>query len=103
MANLLLWSFVFIFALNIIGLIYCYTAQSDTLTDISYGLSFFITAAGLLVYEAVMKDDGNVTTAKVTLTVMILLWSARLGGYLLYRIHQMKNDKRFDGMREKFH
>ena len=48
-----------------------------------------------------MTED-KLTPAKITLTVMVLLWAARLGGYLLYRIHQMKNDERFNGMRDTF-
>ena len=96
----LLWiACIFIFVLNLLGLIYCYACQSDKLTDISYALSFLITQIGLAVYE---NNKNNLNIWKWILTAMVSLWAVRLGGYLLYRINQMGSDKRFDGMRESF-
>lgn len=33
---------------------------------------------------------------------MVMFWGIRLGTFLLVRIHNMKRDKRFDGIRESF-
>ena len=37
--------------------------------------------------------------SKIVLTTMVVVWAARLGAYLLYRIHAMGKDNRFDEMR----
>ena len=35
------------------------------------------------------------------MTVMVCVWGARLGGYLLYRVLQRGKDERFDEIRGK--
>jgi steroid 5-alpha reductase family enzyme len=72
------------------------TFKTDKVTDLSYGLSFVIIAAVLLV-----RDDPSDWPQRV-LAAMVILWGLRLAGYLLLRIVHMGRDKRFDGVRENF-
>ncbi len=89
-----LWiSALVIFALNAGGFVYGYLRQSDKLTDLMYSLSFALAAVVMLFYSG----PGNRTAAYLSL--MILIWAARLGGYLFMRIHAMDRDTRFDEMR----
>lgn len=72
-----------------------YLLRTDKLTDISYALSFVVVA--LFGY---LQSDGSVYA--LILLLMICLWAARLGGYLLVRIRKINKDTRFEQMRGNF-
>ena len=72
------------------------TLKTDKVTDLSYGLTFVALALHLQWYAPFT------TLASLTVTGMVVLWGARLAGYLLYRIIRIKRDVRFDGVREHF-
>jgi steroid 5-alpha reductase family enzyme len=72
------------------------TLRTDKVTDLSYGLTFVIVAAILLV-----RGDPS-DPAQMALALMVMLWGVRLAGYLLYRIIHIGRDVRFDGIREHF-
>lgn len=72
------------------------TFRTDKVTDLSYGLTFIIIAVTLLV-RSNAKDF-----AAIVLAGMVVLWGARLAGYLLFRIIHMGRDARFNGVRERF-
>jgi len=80
--------------INLIGLIWCYTQQSDKVTDLFYSLSFFI------VVTVLWWTAGNNWPQHLML-IMVGLWSIRLGAYLFKRIHSMEKDVRFNQMRKK--
>ena len=84
-----------VLVLNAAGLFWCYTQQSDKVTDLIYSLSFFLLTA-LLWYN---HADSLVHHF---MFIMVGLWSIRLGSYLFLRIHAMGKDDRFDEMRKKF-
>jgi steroid 5-alpha reductase family enzyme len=70
--------------------------RTDKVTDLSYGLTFFVLAAVLLAH-------GDTSWGpQLALAGMVMLWALRLAGYLLYRIMRIKRDPRFDGIRERF-
>ena len=69
--------------------------KTDKVTDLSYGLTFVLLAAGLI--WATGRTDGTA----VVLSLMVGAWGVRLAGYLLFRILWMGRDKRFDGIRER--
>ncbi|MSO50728.1 MAG: DUF1295 domain-containing protein [Acidobacteria bacterium] len=76
--------------------VFAATLRTDKVTDLSYGLTFVIIAAILLVH-------GNPAhLPQLVLAVMVMLWGVRLAGYLLFRIIHMGRDVRFDGIRERF-
>jgi len=81
--------------LNISGLMWCYTQQSDKVTDLIYALSF-------LLLTAVAWLSSADSLAHHLVFGMVALWSIRLGGYLFTRIHAMGKDDRFDKMRTSF-
>jgi steroid 5-alpha reductase family enzyme len=89
----LLLAALIIFGLNAAGYAYGYFRQSDKVTDLLYSLSFAAASAVCLL----VVDPGNRHAAGLTL--MVLVWAARLGGYLFMRIHKMERDARFDEMR----
>jgi steroid 5-alpha reductase family enzyme len=72
-----------------------YFLRTDKLTDISYALTFVLLAGyGLF--------SGGVSGAKLLAFLLVTAWAVRLGSYLLYRIHKMGKDKRFDERRNNF-
>lgn len=93
--NFLLTLFIISIAINLFMFFIAYYFKTDKLTDISYALTFVTLAViGLI--------NSNGTVLSVILTLMICIWAARLGIYLLKRIRKIGKDDRFDGKREKF-
>ena len=83
-------------AVQVVFFAFAGTLKTDKVTDLSYGLTFVIIAAALLL------RDGTWALPQVVLTLMVVLWGARLAGYLFYRIIRIGRDVRFDGVRERF-
>jgi steroid 5-alpha reductase family enzyme len=82
----------FALGLNLTGFIVAFNFGTDKMTDISYALTF----AGIGVF-GILHDWSS--PAKWVVSLLVLVWAARLGGYLLYRIHTIGRDTRFDTMR----
>jgi len=81
--------------INLLMFIPAFIFKTDTLTDISYAVTFVVVALfGLL--------SGDTSLVKIIYFLAVLLWAIRLGSYLLSRIRKIGKDKRFDGMRENF-
>lgn len=93
--NEYLLGFIFVVLANIVMFVPAFLKQTDKLTDISYGVSF-----GLLALFAYARSER--TLAHTLLLVAVLLWSVRIGGFLLMRIRVIGKDARFDGMRNNF-
>jgi steroid 5-alpha reductase family enzyme len=88
-------TFLIAIGINVLMFIPAYFLRTDKLTDISYAVTFVVVAVyGMLV--------GGYTLPSLLIVLMVFVWAARLGGYLLIRIKKIKRDKRFDGMRESF-
>ncbi|MDD3095535.1 MAG: DUF1295 domain-containing protein [Candidatus Neomarinimicrobiota bacterium] len=91
-----IWHYLLIaVGINILMFIPAYIFKTDKFTDISYGLSFVIVVLTALFLSPL--SPGN-----ALLAAMVVLWGLRLGSFLLIRVHQMKGDRRFDGVRESF-
>lgn len=85
----------FAVAFNLAMFVIAYTFKTDKLTDISYALTFIaVVSYGLL------QNPADPTHLLVALA--IYAWAVRLGAYLLYRIHKMGKDARFDDIRGNF-
>lgn len=69
--------------------------KTDVVTDLSYGLSFGVTAIVLVLV------DGVADPLRLGLAAMVVAWALRLAAYLFRRILSIKVDHRFDGMRDK--
>ncbi len=61
-------------------LAFAFVFQSDKLTDLGGSLNFFLIA--LLTLCA----SGTYTARQVVASVLVLVWSVRLGGFLFYRV-----------------
>jgi steroid 5-alpha reductase family enzyme len=90
-----IYSFCFSLIFNFLMFVIAYIRQTDTLTDISYSLTFLALALYLFI-----QSDRSLNKAIVMFCVVI--WSLRLGSYLLMRIRRMMFDKRFDNLRSSF-
>lgn len=81
--------------INLTMFVVAFRLQSDKLTDISYAATF----ATITVWA--FATSGR-NAYHLVLLAMLLLWSLRLGSFLLYRVIKTGKDARFDGMRESF-
>lgn len=68
--------------------------RTDVVTDLSYSLSFAVLAV-------VLPLAGAGEPVQLTASLLVLVWAARLGAYLLRRILRIKVDHRFDEMRDR--
>lgn len=91
----MLETLLFVLALNFVGFLVAFRFKTDKLTDISYALSF----AGIAGYGAYTE---NLSSAQWLVFGLVMLWAARLGSFLLYRVHVVGRDQRFDEMRKSF-
>lgn len=82
-------------ALGVNGAFFAVAAarRTDVVTDLSYSLTFALLAVGLLF-------TGASKPVQLVASLLVVVWAARLGGYLFRRILRMKVDHRFDGVRE---
>ena len=81
--------------INMVMFIPGFLLKTDKLTDLSYSLSFII----LIIVSVIFSD---ISPAKIVLSSMIIIWGLRLGIFLFIRIHKIRYDRRFDGIRESF-
>ena len=72
--------------------------KTDKLTDLSYSLSFII----ICLFLFFLLERETSLFRPLLLSLAIVLWALRLGGYLYIRIQKMGKDLRFDGIRESF-
>jgi steroid 5-alpha reductase family enzyme len=68
--------------------------RTDTVTDLSYSLTFALLAV-------VLPFTGAAKPVQLVASMLVMIWAVRLGAYLFRRILRMKVDHRFDGMREQ--
>ena len=73
-----------------------YTLQIDKVTDFA-GTANFLVLAVFTIWLG-----GDFSFPKILASVMVILWSLRLGIYLTYRIMVWGEDNRFDELRSKF-
>ena len=78
---------------NLAMFVPAYIYKTDKLTDISYALSFVV----LILFS---YGGSSQKWPHVLMTLFVIWWAVRLGGFLLMRIRNKGKDKRFDGMRE---
>ena len=73
-----------------------YTLQIDKVTDFA-GTANFLVLAVFTIWLG-----GDFSFPKILASVMVILWSLRLGIYLTFRIMVWGEDNRFDELRTKF-
>ncbi|OCK77525.1 oxidoreductase-like protein [Lepidopterella palustris CBS 459.81] len=74
-----------------------FTFKFDKLTDFAGGTNFVILAIITLAFSG---NHGN--ARNIVVSIFIMVWGARLSGFLLFRILKTGKDDRFDDKRDKF-
>ena len=92
--NFIITFFVILF-IQVMFFIYAALKKTDKVTDLSYGLTFILSAVISLAI-----NSYHVDIVKIVLVSIVSLWGVRLATYLFIRILKTKTDKRFDGIRE---
>ena len=90
----ILLSFLVSLAVNAAFFAIAATRKTDVVTDLSYSLSFAVLAI-------VLPFLGAHEPVQLVASLLVLVWAARLGGYLFRRILRIKVDHRFDEMRDR--
>ncbi|KAI9727959.1 MAG: hypothetical protein M1828_005364 [Chrysothrix sp. TS-e1954] len=73
-----------------------FTFKFDKLTDFAGGTNFIIIAVIALAFS------GHHNARQIVASLFLILWAARLAGFLLFRILKTGKDDRFDDKRDKF-
>jgi steroid 5-alpha reductase family enzyme len=95
MLNYLLISLGVSLLINAILFAIAFRYKTDKVTDASYSLSFIVVALYALL-------TGPITAYRVVLTLLTVIWAARLGSFLVKRVWKTGKDRRFDEMRDSF-
>jgi len=74
-----------------------FTFKFDKLTDFAGGTNFVVLAIITLAFSG-----GPYNARQIVDSIFIVLWGARLSGFLLFRILKTGKDDRFDDKRDKF-
>jgi len=74
-----------------------FTLKFDKLTDFAGGTNFILLACLTWGLSAYRENARNVVAS-----IFLIIWAARLSGFLLFRIIKTGKDDRFDDMRDKF-
>ncbi|KAH9840516.1 DUF1295-domain-containing protein [Teratosphaeria destructans] len=83
-------------AYQLIGFSIAFTFKFDKLTDFMGGSNFVILAI------ITLSLSGTTVARQIVASIFIMLWAARLSGFLLFRILKTGKDDRFDDKRDKF-
>ena len=97
LSNPIISSLIISFAINTLFFFFAYSLKTDKVTDLSYSLTFFILTSLFFII-----NSKNILSSQLIVGLSIILWSIRLGSYLLIRIVKMGRDKRFDSRRDDF-
>ena len=74
-----------------------FSFKFDKLTDFAGGTNFVLLAILTLSFSENRAEPRNLVAS-----LFIIIWAARLSGFLLFRILKTGKDDRFDDKRDKF-
>ena len=89
-------TFLITVAYQLIGFSVAFTYKFDKLTDFMGGSNFVWLAI------ITLSLSGTTNARQIVTSIFIMLWAARLSGFLLFRILKTGKDDRFDDKRDKF-
>lgn len=81
---------------QLIGFTIAFTLKFDKITDFMGGSNFVWLAI------ITLSMSGSTNARQIITSLMIMIWGARLSGFLLFRILKTGKDDRFDDKRDKF-
>mmetsp|Transcript_17701 Transcript_17701/g.53238 ORF Transcript_17701/g.53238 Transcript_17701/m.53238 type:complete len:303 (-) Transcript_17701:471-1379(-) len=87
--SLVFWLLIDV-AIQLVGFIAAYVFQTEKFFDLLGSGTFFLLAICSLIYGATYH------ARQVCVTVMVMLWAARLGAFLFRRVLKTGKDSRFD-------
>lgn len=73
-----------------------FSLQTDKLTDLMGSLNFLV----LSLFTVLVSRTSS--ARNLVVSIMIIVWATRLGGFLFFRVLKTGKDGRFDEMRSKF-
>lgn len=79
---------------QLVFFIVTYVLRFDKVTDFAGSTNFIILAI------VTLTVGGAYTTRQIVVSALVIAWGVRLGGFLLYRILQWGEDRRFDEQRK---
>ena len=83
-------------AYQLIAFAIAFTFKFDKITDFAGGTNFILLAVLTLAFSA----EHN--ARQIVASLFLMIWAARLSGFLLFRILKTGKDDRFDDKRDKF-
>ncbi|KAK3719117.1 hypothetical protein LTR37_004681 [Vermiconidia calcicola] len=83
-------------AYQLVGFSFAFAFKFDKLTDFMGGTNFVWLAI------LTLAMSGTTNARQIITSLFIMLWGARLSGFLLFRILKTGKDDRFDDKRDKF-
>ncbi|KAK5112501.1 hypothetical protein LTR62_004258 [Meristemomyces frigidus] len=89
-------TFLVTVAYQLIGFSIAFTLKFDKLTDFMGGTNF----VWLAVLTLALSGTGQ--ARQIVTSIFLMLWAARLSGFLFFRILKTGKDDRFDDKRDKF-
>ena len=92
-------TFLITVAYQLVAFALAFTFKFDKLTDFAGGTNFIWIAVITLAFSS---QDHSVHARQIVVSLFMILWAARLAGFLLFRIIKTGKDDRFDGTRDKF-
>lgn len=95
--NILGWTLLLSLSINLIFFVIAFIIKTDKFTDITYSLTFIV-----INFFSLMMNLNNISIVQILVIILLMIWSIRLGTYLLVRIFKIKKDKRFNQMRSSF-
>ncbi|KAF8899644.1 hypothetical protein CPB84DRAFT_1709593 [Gymnopilus junonius] len=82
---------------QLLGFAIAWTLQFDKITDFTGGMDSHLESALLTLLV------GNTFHARnIVASVLVMVWAARIAGFLLFRVLKMGSDSRFDEIRSHF-
>ncbi|KZT27797.1 DUF1295-domain-containing protein [Neolentinus lepideus HHB14362 ss-1] len=81
---------------QMLGFLIAWTFQFDKITDFTGGSNFFFLALMTLLLSRT-SDARNIVAS-----VLVMIWAARLAGFLFFRVLKTGSDTRFDDIRSHF-
>jgi len=93
--NYLLAGLIISFGINLIFFIIAISNKTDKVTDLSYSFTF-LTIAAYYLFQV-----EKTSLLHLIPSILVIIWSIRLGSYLFIRILKIKHDERFKHMHEK--
>jgi len=94
------YSALFLLGYLIIAFIIGTIKKNNGLMDVFYGPGFFVVALSSLIFYFILNNTVNIR--QILITVLVFIWSLRLGLYVFIRNRGKPEDYRYQAMRRRW-